>query len=96
VQPRSVVADHVELQVARYDPAVHLIERTLVHLTRSGSRFFSVIDNYGWPGELDLIARASDLQLRSRWGGWDQEPFTGASEKHVSVYEVPHGAPAVT
>lgn len=55
-----------------------------------------MIDNYGWPGELDLIARASDLQLRSRWGGWDQEPFTAASEKHVSVYEVPHGAPAVT
>jgi len=96
VQPRTVVADHVELQVARYDPAVHLIERTLVHLTPSGSRFFSVIDNYAWPGELDLIARASGLQLRSRWGGWDQEPFTAASEKHVSVYEVPHGPPAVT
>ena len=96
VQPRTVVDQHVELQVARYDPAVHLIERTLVHLTPSGSQFVSVTDNYAWPGELDLIARASGLQLRSRWGGWHQERFSAASEKHVSVYELPDGAPTVT
>ena len=27
------------------------------------------------------------LRLRSRWGGWRGEPFTGTSERHVSVYE---------
>lgn len=97
VQPRHVLDQHVELQVARYDPAVHMIERTLVHLTPTGSRFVSVVDNYAWPGELDLMARAAGLQLRSRWGGWDSQPFTAASEKHVSIYDLPDGAPpAVT
>ncbi len=94
VQPRHVLDQHVELQVARYDPAVHLIERTLVHLTPTGTRFVSVVDNYAWPGELDLMARAAGLQLRSRWSGWDRAPFGAGSEKHVSVYELPNAARA--
>ncbi len=94
VQPRHVLDGHVELQVARYDPAVHLIERTLVHLTPAGSRFLSVVDNYAWPGELDLMARAAGLGLRARWGGWDGEPYSAASDKHVSVYELVNGGGA--
>ena len=88
VAPRHVLDQHVELQIARYDPAVHLIERTLVHMTPTGSQFVSVVDNYAWPGELDLMARAAGLRLRTRWGNWDQDRFSAASEKHVSVYEL--------
>lgn len=41
------------------------------------------------PGEFDLMARLAGLRLRERWSGWRGEPFTGASERHVSVWERP-------
>jgi hypothetical protein len=40
------------------------------------------------PPEFDLMARIAGLQLRHRWGGWSGEPFTAASWRHVSVYEI--------
>jgi hypothetical protein len=51
----------------------------------------SVPFRYAWPAELDLMARLAGLRLRERWGGWQREPFTAASESHVSVWEKPAG-----
>ena len=42
---------------------------------------------YVWPSELDLMARLAGMELRERWGGWEREPFTSESNKHVSVWE---------
>ncbi len=42
---------------------------------------------YVWPSELDLMAQLAGMTLRERWGGWNREPFTGDSDKHVSVWE---------
>jgi hypothetical protein len=42
---------------------------------------------YVWPSELDLMARLAGMTLRERWGGWEREPFTADSAKHVSVWE---------
>ena len=42
---------------------------------------------YVWPSELDLMARLAGMRLRERWGGWEREPFTADSPKHVSVWE---------
>jgi len=39
--------------------------------------------------EFDLMARIAGLRLRERWGGWNGEPYTASSWRHVSVYE--HG-----
>ena len=39
------------------------------------------------PGELDLMARMAGMSLRERWGGWQREPFTAESTKHVSIWE---------
>ena len=44
---------------------------------------------YVWPSELDLMARLAGMTLRERWAGWNREPFTSLSEKHVSVWEKP-------
>jgi SAM-dependent methyltransferase len=44
---------------------------------------------YVWPSELDLMARIAGLRLRERWAGWNREPFTNESTKHVSVWENP-------
>jgi SAM-dependent methyltransferase len=42
---------------------------------------------YVWPSELDLMARLAGMALRERWSGWQREPFTSESTKHVSVWE---------
>ena len=42
---------------------------------------------YVWPSELDLMAQLAGMTLRERYGGWQREPFTSESEKHVSVWE---------
>lgn len=41
------------------------------------------------PAELDLMARIAGMRLRERWSGWQREPFTADSTKHVSVWEKP-------
>ena len=50
---------------------------------------FSVPFRYAWPAELDLMAQIAGMTLRDRWGGWNREPFTSESTKHVSVWELP-------
>jgi SAM-dependent methyltransferase len=42
-----------------------------------------------WPSELDLMAELAGMKLRARWSGWQREPFTSDSRKHVSVWEKP-------
>jgi hypothetical protein len=39
------------------------------------------------PAELDVMARLAGMRLRERWSGWNREPFTSDSTKHVSVWE---------
>jgi SAM-dependent methyltransferase len=63
------------------------------------SHHFNVVDGrveygawpfrYVWPAELDLMAELAGLRLRERWSGWQREPFTSDSRKHVSVWEKP-------
>jgi SAM-dependent methyltransferase len=48
---------------------------------------FSVPFRYVWPSELDLMANLAGMKLRERWSGWEQEPFTSDSRKHVTVWE---------
>jgi len=50
---------------------------------------FSVPFRYAWPAELDLMAQLAGMKLRERWSGWNREPFTSDSRKHVSVWEKP-------
>jgi hypothetical protein len=38
------------------------------------------------------MADMAGLRLRDRWAGWDREPFTKLSHKHVSVWEKPLSA----
>ena len=52
----------------------------------------SIPFRYVWPSELDLMAQLAGMRLRDRWSGWDREPFTSDSTKHVSVWEKP-GSP---
>jgi hypothetical protein len=48
---------------------------------------YPTVIRYFWPAELDLMCRLAGLRLAARFGGWTREPFTAASQVHVSVYE---------
>ena len=47
---------------------------------------FSAPFRYAWPAELDLMAQLAGMTLRERWSGWNREPFTSDSGKHVSMW----------
>jgi SAM-dependent methyltransferase len=63
------------------------------------SHHFEIIDGrlerlsipfrYAWPSEFDLMAQLAGMSLRERWSGWQREPFTSDSGRHVSVWEKP-------
>jgi SAM-dependent methyltransferase len=73
-----------EYDVARQGLTSHHFEIVDGRLER-----LSVPFRYAWPSELDLMAQLAGMSLRERWGGWQHEPFTSESRKHVSVWEMP-------
>ena len=47
----------------------------------------SVPFRYVFPEELDLMAQLAGMSLYGRWSGWEYEPFTDDSTKHVSAWQ---------
>jgi hypothetical protein len=76
----------VRLDVARHDPVNQLLEESHVTLSSRGVTLNPIVTRYAWPSELDLMARIAGLRLKGRWGGWNRQPFTSRSGRHVSVY----------
>lgn len=87
VDAERVEVDEVSLDVGRYDPVSQTLDESHIVLTREGVRLFPIVTRYAWPSELDLMARIAGLRLKDRWSGWQREPFTATSQRHVSVYE---------
>jgi SAM-dependent methyltransferase len=85
----EVEVDRVRLETSVHDPIQQRVMSQQVILTERGIRLYPVQIRYAWPSELDLMARLAGLQLRHRWAGWAEEPFTAASSSHVSVYGRP-------
>jgi SAM-dependent methyltransferase len=86
VDAEAISISEVRLDVGRHDPVKQLLEESHVALSREGVRVYPIVTRYAWPAELDLMARIAGLRLQERWGGWNREPFTGASSMHVSIY----------
>jgi SAM-dependent methyltransferase len=86
IEVRHVGIDSVVLSASRHDGAAQRVDSMLVRLANDGVRTWPVRLRYSYPGELDLMAELAGLRLEHRWGGWQREPFTGDSVKHVSVY----------
>jgi predicted enzyme related to lactoylglutathione lyase/SAM-dependent methyltransferase len=82
----KIEADRVMLGFERTDPVTQTSEQMEVWITEEGIRMFPNPTRYASPAELDLMARLAGLELRDRWANWRQEPFTGKSPSHVSVY----------
>jgi len=73
-----------QYDVARQGLISHHFIQVDGHLERRSIPF-----RYVWPSELDLMAQLAGMRLRDRWSGWQREPFTSDSTKHVSVWEKP-------
>lgn len=78
--------DAIRIEASMYDPVSQRVRARIVSVTESGTRFYPLQVRYCWPSELDLMARLAGLELENRWGGWNEEPFTAESGRHVSVY----------
>jgi SAM-dependent methyltransferase len=83
VTVQRVEADEVVLVVTQGDgsKAAHVV------LGADGIRIIPVFGRTIPPAELDLMASLAGLRLRERWGGWEREPFSQSSRRHVSIYE---------
>ncbi|HZS94098.1 MAG TPA: class I SAM-dependent methyltransferase [Chloroflexota bacterium] len=84
----AVDDDEVRLEVSRHDLARQTVTSQHVIIGEEGARLLPVRIRYVWPSEMDLMARLAELRLRQRWGGWNREPFTSASQRQVSIYEL--------
>jgi SAM-dependent methyltransferase len=88
----TIVAFHVSETrwgFDEYDVATQ--EMTSHHFEIVGDRVerLAVPFRYAWPSEYDLMAQMAGMRLRERWSGWNREPFTSESRRHVSVWERP-------
>ncbi|HVB44189.1 MAG TPA: class I SAM-dependent methyltransferase [Streptosporangiaceae bacterium] len=87
VDAEAIGVRDVTFDVGRHDPVTQLLYETHVNLRHGeAARLFPIVARYAWPSELDLMARIAGLRLAERWGGWEREPFTAVSDRHVSVY----------
>lgn len=79
--------DAAHLSAYRYDAASQVLDINHMRLSVDGIAMTPLALRLVYPSELDLMARIAGLQLRHRWAGWREEPFTVDSRRHVSVYE---------
>jgi SAM-dependent methyltransferase len=85
-QVTHVDAGRVMLDASRHDPVEQRVDSQHVVIGVDGTKLYPVSVRYAFPSELDLMARLAGLELRERWGGWNREPFTAESSRHVSLY----------
>jgi SAM-dependent methyltransferase len=87
VQARSVSEDSAIIEVSRHDRVRQRIDTQMITFDSQGMHLRPVAIRYSWPAELDLMADRAGLRLAERYAGWDRQPFTSASDSHVSVYQ---------
>ncbi|GGO94231.1 class I SAM-dependent DNA methyltransferase [Wenjunlia tyrosinilytica] len=82
----SVERNRVFLEATMHDSLRQRIRTQVVVLSETGIRLYPSQIRYVWPSELDLMAQLAGLRLVERHSGWNGEPFTGQSTRHVSVF----------
>ena len=87
VDAEQIALDHVVLGVCDYDPVTQILDETHVRIGAGGIVCSPIRLRLANPPEFDLMAHIAGLRLRHRWSGWNEEPFTADSWRHVSVYE---------
>jgi SAM-dependent methyltransferase len=85
VRPFAVTPTHLGFD--EYDVATQGLVSHHYTVVDGDLEVVSMPFRYVWPAELDLMARLAGMTLRERWSGWEREPFTSDSTRHVSVWE---------
>jgi SAM-dependent methyltransferase len=73
---------------AVHDAVTQRVDCNQVVITEQGTKLYPLPYRYSWPSEMDLMAQLAGLELESRDGGWQGEPFTGEGS-YVAVYRKP-------
>jgi SAM-dependent methyltransferase len=84
-----LAGDWLLLESAVHDPVQQKVRLVHALISATETRLYPLELRYAWPAELDLMARLAGLRREQRWAGWRREPFSAASEKHVTVYRRP-------
>jgi hypothetical protein len=84
----DVETDYVRFEVTQHDPTTQSIRSAHVEMSERGVHLYPARLRYAFPSELDLMARLAGMRLRTRYGGWNREPFAASSPFHVSLYEL--------
>jgi hypothetical protein len=72
--------------VYTHDPVAQRYDKQTIIFGPDGYRMLPTALRYGWPAEIDLMARLAGLRLEARYGDWQRRPFTADSPSHVSIY----------
>lgn len=81
--------DEVRIDATMHDSVRQQITSQHIFLGTGGIQLYPVKLRYIWPSEMDLMAKMAGLEREARWGGWNREPFTAKSTRHISVYRRP-------
>jgi SAM-dependent methyltransferase len=87
IEVDRIETDRVALEVCRYDPVTQILDKNHLRVGADGTELGPIRLRLAYPPEFDLMANIAGLALRERWGGWNGEPYTTTSWRHVSVYE---------
>jgi SAM-dependent methyltransferase len=85
-QVNEIEVDRVFIDVSLHDPVAQTISSQHLIVTNGGIEMYPVHLRYIWPSEFDLMARLAGLELKERYAGYGEQPFTSGSGSHVSVY----------
>jgi hypothetical protein len=75
------------LDACRGDCDTAILDENHVHISADGLVLRPISLRLAYPPEFDLMARIAGLRLRERWAGWNREPYTATSWRHVSICE---------
>jgi SAM-dependent methyltransferase len=93
VDVEHIAAGQIMLDAGRYDPVTQILDLNHIRISADGLTLSPISLRLAQPPEFDLMARIAGLRLRERWGGWNGEPCTATSWRHISVYERSHDRP---
>jgi hypothetical protein len=79
---RAFIVSPTRLGFDEYDIATQILFSHHYWAVDGQLEVFSAPYRYGWPSELDRMARLAGMTLRERWSSWNGEPFTSDSTKH--------------
>jgi SAM-dependent methyltransferase len=83
----DIEENDLQIEASRHDTVTQRVSSRLVRIRDGNVKVYPVEIRYVWPSELDLMARLAGMELKSRWSGWDRQPFGADSGMHVSVYQ---------